>query len=274
MTVLFSVEPSHSPSGTLIPSVVIPSATTQQRPFSSIPSSISAARRTSASGRDISARRCSPVRPTNSRLTADFDRRALGVDDVLADRLARAREPARRDAGEHLLEHDPGQRVAIGEVRVRRQRHLVLAVGGPHPRALHTDTPAAERDLAGLVAVAHRGPVGVALALRADDLVDLALHHLGQHAQPDADAQRQQPILRRVDELAERLLHARRQRQLLRGDLRPALRSSWRSLRLGGLVRTRHAPNGSRTRRGTATYEVLRATGVRPDGWRSMSRTS
>jgi hypothetical protein len=37
------------------------------------PSSISAARRTSASERDMSARRCSPVRPTNSRLTADFE---------------------------------------------------------------------------------------------------------------------------------------------------------------------------------------------------------
>ena len=47
VTVLFSVEPSHSPSGTLIPSVVIPRQTTQQRPFSSIASSISTARRMS-----------------------------------------------------------------------------------------------------------------------------------------------------------------------------------------------------------------------------------
>jgi hypothetical protein len=42
-------------------------------PFSSIPSSINAARRTSESGRAISAARCSPVRETNSRLTVDFD---------------------------------------------------------------------------------------------------------------------------------------------------------------------------------------------------------
>jgi hypothetical protein len=35
--VLFSVEPSHKPSGTFTPSVVTPSATTQQRPFRSIP---------------------------------------------------------------------------------------------------------------------------------------------------------------------------------------------------------------------------------------------
>src|SRR4051794_508137 len=73
VTVLFSVEPSQSPSGTLVPSVVTPRQTTQQRPLSSTPSSISAARRMSPSGRDISARRCSPVRPTNSRETADFE---------------------------------------------------------------------------------------------------------------------------------------------------------------------------------------------------------
>ena len=72
MTVLFSVDPSQSPSGTLIPSVVTPSATTQQRPFSSIPSSIKAAKRMSPSARDINSRRCSPVRPTNSRETADL----------------------------------------------------------------------------------------------------------------------------------------------------------------------------------------------------------
>ena len=70
---LFSVEPSQSPSGIFTPSVLTPKATTQQRPFSSIPSSISAANRTSESERAIRAARCSPVRATNSRLTVDFD---------------------------------------------------------------------------------------------------------------------------------------------------------------------------------------------------------
>ncbi len=68
--VLFSVEPSHSPSGTFTPSLLTPKATTQQRPFRSIPSSINAARRMSASERDISACKCSPVLPTNARLAA------------------------------------------------------------------------------------------------------------------------------------------------------------------------------------------------------------
>jgi hypothetical protein len=45
---LSSVEPSHRPSGTMTPSVVMPSATTQQRPLSSMPSSISPASRAPA----------------------------------------------------------------------------------------------------------------------------------------------------------------------------------------------------------------------------------
>src|SRR5215210_672471 len=72
-TVAFSVEPSHRPSGCFEPSVSIPSATTQHRPLSSIPSSISTARRRSPSGRDMRSIRCSRVRETNSRETADFD---------------------------------------------------------------------------------------------------------------------------------------------------------------------------------------------------------
>jgi len=57
----------------LTPSVVIPNATTLVRPFSSIPSIIITARRTSSRRRLISASRFSRVLATNSRDTADFD---------------------------------------------------------------------------------------------------------------------------------------------------------------------------------------------------------
>jgi integrase len=67
--------------------------------------------------------------------------------------------------------------------------------------------------------MAHRRPIGVALAPRAHDLRDFGLHRLGQHAQPDPDRQREQSVLRGVHQLPKRLLHARRQRQLLAGDL-------------------------------------------------------
>ena len=47
------------------------------------------------------------------------------------------------------------------------------------------------------------------LALRTDDLVDLELHQLVHDAEPDTDAEREQPLPRCPDELAERLLNLR-----------------------------------------------------------------
>jgi len=41
----------------------------------------------------------------------------------------------------------------------------------------------------------------------ADDLVDLGLHQLGQHAEPNTNRQRQQPFLGCAGQLAQRLLH-------------------------------------------------------------------
>ena len=70
------------------------------------------------------------------------------------------------------------------------------------------------------MAVPHRGPLRVPLPLRADDLVDLLLHQLAQHTEPDTDAQREQPLLRGPDQLAQRLLHALRQHGLITGRLR------------------------------------------------------
>jgi hypothetical protein len=99
-------------------------------------------------------------------------RRALGAANGLAERLPRAPEAPRRDAGEHLLEHDRSQRVAIGEVAIGPKRHLTRPLDRAHPGPLDRHPTSAERDLAGLVAVAHRRAVGVLLALRADDLVN------------------------------------------------------------------------------------------------------
>ncbi len=70
---VFSVASSHSPTGTLTPSVVIPSPATQQRPLSSIPSIMSTARRTSPRHRLISAARFSAVLALNSREIDDFE---------------------------------------------------------------------------------------------------------------------------------------------------------------------------------------------------------
>jgi hypothetical protein len=92
-------------------------------------------------------------------------------------------------------------------VRIGPKLDLVLAVGRARPRPADRDTAAAERDLAGLMAMAHRRPVGNVPALRADDLVDLGVHQLVQHAEPDADAERHQSFPCRARQLAQRLQH-------------------------------------------------------------------
>jgi hypothetical protein len=104
-------------------------------------------------------------------------RRRRGLD-LAADRLADLGELARRDAGEHAVHHRPGQRVAVGEVLVGLHRQLLLVVGGAHPRAAHRHAAAAERQRPVLTTVTLRRAVGVVLALRADDLVDLGLQQL------------------------------------------------------------------------------------------------
>jgi hypothetical protein len=134
-------------------------------------------------------------------------RRPGALVDLLADRLAHPRIAARAHAGQHPLEHHIAEPVTRGEVRIRPQLDLSLAVGAARPRPADRHPAATERDLASLVAMAHRGAVGDVPALRADDRVDLGLHQLVQHPEPDPDAQRQQPFLRGAGELAQRLMH-------------------------------------------------------------------
>jgi hypothetical protein len=57
------------------------------------------------------------------------------------------------------------------------------------------------------MAVTHCRAVRVALALRAHDIVDLVLEQLVQHPEPGRNAERQQPLPRCPDQLAQRLLH-------------------------------------------------------------------
>ncbi len=138
-------------------------------------------------------------------------RRPGDLVDVAADRLTGPRVAARRDAGQHPLEHHVGELVTRREVRIGVQLDLALAVGGPGARPADRHPAAPERDLAALVTVADRGAVWIVSALRADDLVDLGFHDLVQHAQADADAQRQQPFLRRAGQLTQRVLDPLRQ---------------------------------------------------------------
>ncbi len=62
--------------------------------------------------------------------------RGLGTNRLPSAPVAPARDP-----GQHLLEHDPSERVAVGEVAVHGKADLARAVGGAYPRALDPDPP-------------------------------------------------------------------------------------------------------------------------------------
>jgi hypothetical protein len=177
--------------------------------------------------------------------------------DRLTDRLLQPAIPPGRDAGEHPLQHHRRELITAGEVLIGPDRQLALVVLGPHPRPLNRDAPAAEGDRPIIAAVPIRRPVRVVLAARAAHLLDLLSHQLLQHAQPNPDAQREQPLLRSSDQLTERLLDARWQRPLdafvagidlpRRYGLHAVLLSSCRSGNSGDLdcEIALHAANGS-----------------------------
>src|SRR5215211_606473 len=172
--------------------------------------------------------------------------------DLGADWLLRPPVAARRDAGQHPLQHRLRQRVAVGEVVVGGKPHLLSAVGAADARPLHPDATAAERHLAQLVPVPHGGALRVVLAPRADDLDHLFLEQLGQHPEPDADAQGEQPLLRRADQLPERLLHMLRQDDLFSARLGERYGALHGGSSLSIFRITRHAPKRSGREGGTA----------------------
>ena len=134
---------------------------------------------------------------------------------------------ARGHARQHPVHHHDGQRIPVGEVLIRLHRQLALIIRRANPRPSDLDPPAAQGHRPALVTVALGRPIRVVPALRADDLLDLSLHQLVHHTQPDPDAQRQQPLPRDPDQLAERLLNLRWERPLQRLRGRDDLRAGY-----------------------------------------------
>ena len=82
-------------------------------------------------------------------------------------------------------------------MRVGRKRQLAAAIGAPDAWPLERHPAAAKRHLARIVAVTHRAALRIVSALRTHDLNDFFLHQLGQHAEADTDAEREQTFSRR-----------------------------------------------------------------------------
>jgi len=139
-----------------------------------------------------------------------FDGRAGLPLDLLTDRLTPARVLARGHARQHPVHHHHRQRIPVGEVLVRLDGQLTLVIRAADPRPADLHPPAAQRHRPPPMPVTLGRPIRIPPALRADHLTDLGLHQPVHHAQPDADAQREQSLPRRAHELPERLLNRRR----------------------------------------------------------------
>ena len=102
------------------------------------------------------------------------------------------------------------------------------------------------------MAVTDRGPVGLPLALRTDDLVDLLLEQLPEHTEPDLDRQRQQSFLRRPNQLPQHILHALREHGLIVGRLSDRYVALHGGSSFGSWRIAHHAPTRSGRAGGTA----------------------
>lgn len=162
-------------------------------------------------------------------------RRPLDVDP---DRLQPDRVAAGRQAGQHPRHRHRSEQLSGGEQLVRPAGQLAGAVGGAHPRPNHRHPPAAERHLPGPHPVPRPDPVWVVLPVGPPSaIIDSAIITCIT-CRPGTDSERQQPLLRRLDDLGHgdrrRLRHdigrcARGRACAGRSSSRraPSLRCSW-----------------------------------------------
>jgi len=136
--------------------------------------------------------------------------RFLCAADLFTDRLGGTGVAAGGQPGQHPLHHHLGEQVLAGEMLIAGQRHLV-SVDGACPWPGHRRPAPAQGDRTATRAVAHRGPLGVVLALGPACLADFGLKHRGHHRQPGGHAHRQQPLPGRTSDVGHRQLDLLRQ---------------------------------------------------------------
>jgi hypothetical protein len=155
---------STSARGCLVPSRSMPSVTTQVCSPKWTPSIIRQTR--SRSLRSRASRSANAVWvPAQTAARSPTSSAGGSLVDARADRLEPDRVAARRQPAQHPLQRQPAQQLGGREQLVGGYRQLTRPVGGTHPGPLDRHAAAAQGHQAVLVAVAHRRPVGVVLAL-------------------------------------------------------------------------------------------------------------
>src|SRR4051794_31084132 len=193
-TVVFSVDPSTNPSGCLVPSMSMPSATTHRCSAKYTPSIINATR--SKSVRSLASRSVSAVSvmATNS----PGDRRLAGRPRRLLDRLADGLQAGPvvpgREPAEHPLHGHPPEQFGAVEHLLRRHRQLTAAVGRADSRSAYRHPSAAQGDRPGFGAVPGRRAVRVVLALQTARRGHIRLHQLLLDLESVADREGEQSL--------------------------------------------------------------------------------
>src|SRR3954454_23146609 len=193
-TVVFSVDPSTNPSGCLVPSTSMPSATTHRCSAKYTPSIINATR--SKSVRSLASRSVSAVSvmATNS----PRDRRLAGRPRRLLDRLADGLQAGPvvpgREPAEHPLHGHPPEQFGAVEHLLRRHRQLTAALGRAASRSAYRQPSAAQGDRPGFGAVPSRRAVRVVLALQTARRGHIRLHQLLLDLESVADREGEQSL--------------------------------------------------------------------------------
>ena len=133
-SVVFSVEPSTSASGCLVPSMPIPSATTHRCSPKCTPSIINATRSSPDRSAASSSASAVSVAATNRRETADLLVAVAACSTCSPDRLQPDRVAAGREPGQHPAHRHPAQHLGGGEQLIGGHRQLAGTVDGAHPR--------------------------------------------------------------------------------------------------------------------------------------------
>jgi hypothetical protein len=204
VTVAFSVAPSASPSGTLVPSIVMPQG--DHAAVLGYPDAVDHERH-QVQPRQVGAHELGQG-PFGRGDEPAGDRRPGGPRARLfgsaADWLQPGLVVAGRQLGQHPFQRQLVEQLAAGERLPGGQSQLSGAVGGADPRAVDPHPAAAEGDFAGLGAVTDRGPVGLMAALGAGQPLDVGVQQALQHAQAGPNGKGEQALAGGAGQLGER----------------------------------------------------------------------
>jgi hypothetical protein len=114
-TVLFSVSPSQSPTGTLVPSVVMTRATTAHEPATSSPSIMSTATSRSERFRAINSPMALVVAATKRLEMADLDMDFERCLELRSDRLGHVSVASGGHPGQHALDDEGVEQIGRAE---------------------------------------------------------------------------------------------------------------------------------------------------------------